>query len=70
MVTSGGYIAAACTVLSEAGHDVADMAFTVDRPVSRKGDPLGILVEERPRPAVDVPPKAARVRRRRVELDA
>lgn len=36
VVTSGGHIAAACAVLSAAGHDVADVAFTVGRTVKRK----------------------------------
>jgi hypothetical protein len=56
VVTSGGHIAAACAVLSAAGHDVAEVAFTVGRTVKTKGDPLGILVEERPRPMTDVSP--------------
>jgi hypothetical protein len=53
MVTSGGHIVAAHAVLTAARHDVADVAFAVGRTVYVKGDPLGTLVEECPRPMTD-----------------
>lgn len=50
VVTSGGHIAAAYGTLTTAGYDVADVAFAVGRTVYTKGNPLGTLVEDCPRP--------------------
>ena len=50
VVTSGGHLAAMHGALTAARFNVADVAFAVGRTVYEKGDPLGTLVEECPRP--------------------